>query len=456
MKITSKAVSNNKHNKRYRFLIKITLIVFISFFIATMVMWAFFRSTARNIGYYLATGRKNTAVVLITEYLGNPPSRLKAKILSNFYNLNFEYYDNGVLKWSVGSELDQGRKKRDMFYGRNSGGGPMMKNEPFEHMRRMMRGMFKRDVFLDDGKILSIYFPIYTHRKIFLFPLIFIFVAILSIAALIFFIIKKTLLPIQKLIDASHRIGNGDLSYRLSYEKNDDFSNVVKSFNTMAEKLENMLISQRELLHMISHELRTPLTRINLALEMGDIERCKEIIRDETKEMNELIESIMELSRLEIEEIAVEKSDLIEILKKIIEKYNKLNFKLDIKVPSAKINGKKILVEKAISNVIDNAFKYSDGREPVYIKLFSDNDDQFICSVRNSGRGLDKDEIKDIFKPFYRGKNATLQSNRPKEGKGLGLVVANRIVEGLGGYIRCKSSPEGPTEFIIVIPSYKS
>ena len=433
-----------KFNKKYRFLLKITLIVFISFLIAATVMWIFFRSTARNIGYYLATGRKNTAVVLITEYLGNPPSKLKARILSNFYDISFEYFDNGKVKWSVG-------KKLEFIKGMHFGGKSTMMNKPLEHMRRMMRGMFKKDVYLGDKKMISIYFPIYPHgkiRKIFIFPIIIIFLVIISIAILIFFIIKRTLLPIQALIEASHRIGNGDLSYRLVYKKNDEFANVVNAFNIMAGKLEDMLRSQRELLHMISHELRTPLTRINLALELDNFEKSKEIIRDEIKEINELIESIIGLSRLDNEQIGIEKSDLVKTVKKIIGKYKNINIDVRIAVESAWLKCNKILLEKAIGNIIENAVKYSDKKDPIFIELFRD-DDHYVFKVINSGKGIDNEEIKNIFKPFYRGKNAT---ESYKEGKGLGLVVAKRIIETIGGNIECESSKEGPTKFVLRIP----
>ena len=437
-----------RFSRKHRFLVKITLIVFVSFLIIAAVMWFFFKSTARNIGYYIATGKKNTAVVLITEYLGNPPSKIKAKILSNFYGIAFEYYDNGVLKWIVGRKLDF---SRGVKYGINSKKPAiknMMKNEHFEQMHRMMRGMLKREIYLGEGRLIKIHFPAYPHRKIFIFPVVIIFFIVISIAILIFFMIKRTLLPVQKLIDASQKIGNGDLSYRLNYYKEDEFKNVVNAFNTMAEKLENMLKSQRDLLHMISHELRTPLSRISLALELGDFKRSKTIIKLEIKEIDELIESIMELSRLEDEEIGVEKNDLVEIIYEIIRKYENINFDVKMLTSNAIVKGKRILLEKAIGNIIDNAVKYTDKKTPINIELYRDNS-HFVFKVINSGKGLSEDEIKMIFKPFYRAKNARLGST---DGKGLGLVVANRIIEGIGGTIECKSVQDGPTEFIITIP----
>jgi len=430
----------SKYAKKYHFLLKITLIFFICFLVAATAMWVFLKSTARNIGYYLTTGRKNTAIVLITEYLGNPPSRLKAKVLSNLYDIAFKYSDNEIVKWSVGKRLEL-----------HFGGKPMMKNETVGRMHRMMRNMFKKDIYLGNGKTLSIYFSLYPHRKMFILPIIFIFLFILIIAALIFYLLRRTLMPIQKLIEASHKIGNGDLSYRLKYDRNDEFRNVVNAFNIMTEKVEVILKSQRELLHMISHELRTPLTRISLALELRDYGKSKAIIKGEVREINELIESIIELSRLENEQIGIEKSDIIQVVKHTVENFNNIQVKVLITNSSAIVKGKSLLLERAIGNIISNAVKYTNNREPVYVELRKERD-YYICEVTNTGKGLDEEEIKKIFEPFYRGKNAI---EGLKDGKGLGLVVTHRIIEGAGGKIECKSNPEGPTIFILKIPEFK-
>lgn len=318
----------------------------------------------------------------------------------------------------------------------------------------MFNNFFVKNVALDDNRVLSIHFAIYSKHKVFILPLLVLFFFMGIMAILIYYSVRKTLNPVEQLIEASEKIGEGNLSHRINFKKNNEFKKVAASFNTMAEKLENMLKSKKDLLHLISHELRTPLTRIKLALEISDTKRSKDIIRTEIDDINELIEEILELSRLDHQEIEKTKEiiELNSLLKETFEKYpdEKFNF---ISVPiNMKIYGHPALIKKAFINLLDNAIKYGNGLIPIKIRLYQ-RDDNVEIQIENQGEGLDEEDQKLVFKPFFRGPNS-LKINA--EGKGLGLSIVKKIVEINSGTITFQSSKQGPTRITITVPLYKS
>ncbi len=429
-----------KGRKGYGIFFKITLIIFISFILSGIIFWIFFQSTARNIGAYLHGPGRKTATFLIKDYLGSPPSKFKAFLLNKIYNISFKYLKDGREIWRVGSfesAIEYRKRHQQMMKGM---------------MNSRMMGMHQLVHELDLGKNerIIIYYPVYERRKIFFIPII---TLVLSFGLIIFIILlltKRTLLPIHELIEASKRIGSGDLSYRINYTREDDFKDVVDAFNSMTKKLERMLKEQRELLHMLSHELRTPLARISLALEIDDREKSYSIIKEEIRGMNELIESIMELSRIDYDQIGSEECNLKDVVWDVIGKEfegEKARIKIDISDEKVFVKSKKILIERVVRNVIENALKYGDKNTQVEIKLFN-NENSGVLKVLNYGKGLSKEEIENIFYPFYRGRNS-----KDTKGKGLGLVVVQRIMDSLGGEVMCKSDINGPTEFTVIFPT---
>jgi signal transduction histidine kinase len=213
----------------------------------------------------------------------------------------------------------------------------------------------------------------------------------------------------------------------------------------MAVRLSSILTNQRELLQFISHELRTPLARINLALELEDRKRSREIIKNEITEIDTLVGEVSELSRLDNMDSGVNRVriDLIPLLKSLIHDTGEKRAAFEHGPRSALILAHELLIKKAFANLIDNALKYSDKHEPVLISLKADGTD-YIVSVQNGGPGLTEREIENIWEPFFRGTNA---SKRNIEGRGLGLVIVKKAIELSSGEISVQSSPKGPTQF---------
>lgn len=439
---------------RSALLFRVVSLLVLGFILITAVLWLYFRNEVRNIGYYLRFGRRDDAAQLIAEYLGDPPSRLKARMLVHSFNMTILYREGNRIIWVAERQASPLVRAPEfpsppIHYGR----GMMERFQGMPGMEEIMRRMHRVDILLAKGRSLTIFLPMHVAPNRPTLPLyIFIFVGML-IALVIFLAVRKTLKPLDMIIEAAERISEGDLQYRIRYGKSDDFGKVASAFNDMTEKLSRMLSNQRELLHLISHELRTPLARINIALELKDKQRGEEIIKREVKDIDDLVERVLELSRLDYEgqeggEGAV---DIVKVLRDVIESFDQKEIGFNPSLPIAMVGAKEVLVKKAFLNLIDNALKYSTTGSPVEIEIHEDNNG-YTVSFKNSGPGIRPEELGRIWEPFYRGSSSRVAGN---EGKGLGLVIVKRAVELSSGKVSVESGLTGPTIFRVWLPAFK-
>ena len=417
---------------------RIAVLLVLAFFLFGFLIWFFFQTSAKNIGLALFTGHRETALKLIENYIGDPPSKLKAGILARMYGMYIIYEKNNKIKWAKGTpppDFPAMIQMDRMMHGMG--------------MMRMMRRTLENRIVLKSGGVLTIYIPLRVKPQRYFYPQLLLFLAILFIiGATTFLFLRKTLSPLNEIIKASEKIGMGDLSYRIRYDKKDDFKRVVDAFNSMAGKLGTMLAMQREMLHVISHELRTPLARMALAAEMKNRDRAISVIKQEINEINSLIEQVLELSRIQSHDgtKSTENINLRKMIEEIIEPYRD-RISINGSDKDIYIQSNKFLLEKIISNLVENAIKYSPAESKVEIQIGEENEEA-VLSVKNEGPGIPEDEINKIWEPFYRGSSSKIYST---DGKGLGLVIVKKAVELLGAKIYVKSHLEGPTIFTLKI-----
>jgi signal transduction histidine kinase len=433
-----------KISYRSMLVLRIVLLFSLGFLLISVVAWLFFRNEVRQIGYYLRFGRSEQAAQLIGEYLEDPPSRFRARILAQTYGLNIMYSRGNTIVWVV----EEWRIVRP--------GRPAPREiTPMMRMMREGRGNhFDRTMVyrfeLEEGGDLSIRFPPPMFRMRHFTPL-YIFAVIAALIGLILFIsIRRTFSPLDRIIEASEKIGEGNLSYRIEYGKRDDFAKVAAAFNTMAARLSGYLSGQRELLHFISHELRTPLSRIRLALELKNTDRARGIIREEVAEIDAMVGEVSDLSHLDdlYRRMNREAVDLNDLITELVSKMGDERISMSLPLTPVRVLCNRLLMERAFSNLIDNALKYSREAEQVYLSLRRE-DDSCLFRIENSGPGLGKKEIDRIWEPFFRG---VAGKTAGVAGRGLGLVIVKRAVELCGGRAMVQSSEEGPTVFTLHIP----
>ncbi len=273
------------------------------------------------------------------------------------------------------------------------------------------------------------------------------------IALLIIPVSRRITEPVKQLKASAVRIAEGDLSHRATVKSKDEIGELGRSFNHMAEKQEKMIRGGRELTANISHELRSPLARIRIAEELlkekwergdyKDLEKHLDGIREDIEVLDHRIGSILVLSKLDIHEEPLKLeplnlSGLIDGLVKRLEPViNRKGLHLMTELScDSPVMGNMDGLKTALSNILDNAVKFTAEKGHVIIKMYSEN--EFLrISITNSFEELSAEDLARIFEPFFR----TEQS--PAGGSGLGLAIAKKIMEKHGGSIKASSSEKG-------------
>jgi two-component system sensor histidine kinase CpxA len=258
---------------------------------------------------------------------------------------------------------------------------------------------------------------------------------------------------VKGLTQSALQIADGDLSHRVMVKGKDEIGELGRSFNRMADKLERMIRGGRELTANISHELRSPLARVRVAEELlkeklkrGEYEGCYrhlDEIREDVNELDHLIGRILALSKLDIHETVseTESIDLSDLLNGLLEHFRPIIERKNLHITTdlsfdPPILGNRDALRTALSNILDNAIKFTHKEGTIAVKMHSEQDFLKI-SVTNSFESISEEDLTGIFEPFYR----TEQS--PESGSGLGLAIAKKIIEKHGGIIEALNGEKG-------------
>lgn len=273
---------------------------------------------------------------------------------------------------------------------------------------------------------------------------------------------KNTLAPIQRVISQMKQIRSSNLHLRISDVKNkDEIAELISNFNNLLERLENAFELQQSFVSNASHELRTPLTSImgeaDVALEklrtVEEYQRVLQSISGDAMHLQETVTSLMELAQVDfnytqavlmpvrMDELMWELNDYW-LHKKGTGMINLTFASFPEDENSLVIMANKPLLNIAINNIIDNAFKYSGGA-PVGIHFDAGNDSIQI-TVTDTGPGIKADEVGNIFKSFYRA-----SSTRNIPGSGIGLYIASKIIHLCNGTIHVISDGVSGSSFVI-------
>jgi signal transduction histidine kinase len=258
---------------------------------------------------------------------------------------------------------------------------------------------------------------------------------------------------LEKLRQSALYLAEGNLAHRVAIRGKDEIGDLAQAFNRMADKLETMIVSARELTANISHELRTPLTRIRIAEEMlrektgtgaGHPEgRYLDAIREDILELDRLIGRILELSKMEIQDSPLSFTFLnpAELLRMLLQRFQPLIEQKGLRISTdlsyhSPFSGDKEALTSALLNILDNAIKFTPEKGGIDLRMRPEADTLAI-SITNTFGKLPEDELAKIFDPFHR----TLKPRAA--GSGLGLAIARKIVERHGGLIGAYNAEKG-------------
>ncbi len=281
---------------------------------------------------------------------------------------------------------------------------------------------------------------------------------------LFFFMTKR----LRRMTEVVKDFEKGHLDRRISVKTNDEIGQVGISFNKMAdtivanmEELKQTDNLRRELVANVSHDLRSPLASIQGYIEtimmkeaeLNPEDRLKylETILNNTTMLSKLVEELFELSKLDAKQIQPksEPFSIAELTQDIVMKFQpnaektKINLKAELPQNLPLVYGDIGLIERALSNLMENALRYTPANGTVKVEL-SGIDHKIRISISDTGVGIPKDELPHIFERFYRVEKSR---SREKGGTGLGLAIAKKILEIHNSTISVESEPNVGTTF---------
>jgi signal transduction histidine kinase len=255
------------------------------------------------------------------------------------------------------------------------------------------------------------------------------------------FIAGKSIAPINKVIKTAERISKENLDERIELPSHkDEILTLTLTINNLLDRLQDLIIREKQFTADASHELRTPLSIIKGTLEVLTrkprdsqqyIEKINYVI-SEVDRMSILIDQLLELARFESEKIAPNfvQFDLTNIFKNILLRLDTSLKEKNIKLTFLKNNHDYVkadpsMTEIMLENIISNSIKYSPVNSAIEIEI-STEPGIAVCSISDTGSGIPAEQISKIFDRFYRIDESR---NSQISGKGLGLAIVKRLAD---------------------------
>ncbi len=323
-------------------------------------------------------------------------------------------------------------------------------------------------------------------------PLLGIAIAIITSGLMCWLLAWSITSPVTRLRQAAQSLAAGDLTARTGAPaggRRDELTELMRDFDRMAERIESLVDSQSRLLKDVSHELRSPLARLSVALGLArqktgadvapELEASLERIELEADRLNQLIQRLLTIARLESGTDGLRKTSLslLELVQQVAQDAEYETPEQGCRVTTdaandattdaaarAATNGNSAdeflvdadpdLLRSAIENVVRNATRYTAKGTTVEVRLerqeTADGQPEIIVRVLDSGPGVPVEALPKIFEPFYRLDDAR---NRQTGGVGLGLSIADRAIRLHGGQLRASNRKEGGLEVEMRIPA---
>lgn len=269
-------------------------------------------------------------------------------------------------------------------------------------------------------------------------------------------IARSGLEPIQRLTDAVIRVTETDQLEPIELGGMDELTDLTRSFNAMMATLDSSRDRQRRLIADAGHELRTPLTslRTNVELLIADERQGMlppgargEILRDiaaQLGEFTQLIGDLVHLSREDRVDPHPEPIDLRDVVNSALTRAKRRGPGLvfDTELDSLYLVGEPDSLERAITNLLDNAVKFSPAGGTVTVRLTGDR-----LRISDEGPGIAEADLPHVFDRFYRSDKA-----RTTPGSGLGLSIVAQTIKAHGGWVKAGRAASGGAEFTIRLP----
>ncbi len=277
-----------------------------------------------------------------------------------------------------------------------------------------------------------------------------------------FLFARRALAGVEEVTKTANEISNGAFDRRVVVKgRGEEIDTLAETFNRMVGKIEVLIRGMREMTDNIAHDLKSPITRIRGMAEATliganapkDFELISGSIVEECDRLMVMINTMLDISEAEagVAKLALEAVDMAQVVGEACDLFQPVAENNQISIVQrlaehAAISGDKVKIQRAVSNLLDNALKYTPQGGKVTASVERE-DDRVVFSVNNTGPGISELDLPHIFDRFFRG-----DRSRSQPGTGLGLNLTLAIARAHGGDVKVTSVPDQGSTFTMSLP----
>jgi len=274
----------------------------------------------------------------------------------------------------------------------------------------------------------------------------------------------RMLRPIHTITSAAQQLSDVNLHERIDLEgPADELKELADTFDAMLERLDRAFMSQQRFVADASHELRTPLavirTEVDVALadphaSAAELRAMGEVVRDATRRSEALVDGLLMLARTGAVARPEQAVDLADVSARVVDRLapeaDALELALDLSLDPAQVRGDRVLLERLVENLVENALRYNEHGGWISVSTGVDGDTAAL-RVANSGRSVPPEQVASLFERFRR-----LDEGGHEPGHrsfGLGLSIVDAVARAHGGSATAEAQPDGGLLVVVTLPA---
>lgn len=415
------------------------LLLFVCFLVMTMLVGLVYKFTAERAGRQSLDDLMKSSLYLMRSELREIPPHEWAKTLKELdLNLSFDLQVEPMNKFALEPAAAQRLREGDI----------VALDSEYTFIQRIPRSHYVLAV----GPVPYLFF---LHETRLLDMGLMALIAI-SLAFPVFIWMRPHWQEMLRLESAAQRFGEGHLEERIHFDSASSFERLGIAFNQMADNINALIASKKQLIDGIAHELRTPLVRLRYRLEMSDnlSEAEHTALNRDIGQLEGLIEELLTYARLDRPqtELQLTTPDLPAWFSSYLDDARSMNPQHSLLLDCQAGDGYGALdmrlMERVLDNLVNNALRYSEGTIKVTLQR---QGSLASMTVEDDGPGIAPSERERIFEPFVR---LDPSRDRATGGCGLGLAIVHSIAQAFGGSVSCGESDLGGAKFTFQWPVY--
>lgn len=413
------------------------LLLFVCFLVMTLLVGLVYKFTAERAGRQSLDDLMKSSLYLMRSELREIPPRDWGKTLKEMdLNLSFDLRVEPLNKYHLDAPTQQRLREGDI----------VALDDQYTFIQRIPRSHYVLAV----GPVPYLYF---LHQMRLLDVALMAFIAI-SLAFPVFIWMRPHWQEMLRLEAAAQRFGEGHLSERLHFDSGSSFERLGVAFNQMADNINALIASKKQLIDGIAHELRTPLVRLRYRLEMSDNLTGQEsqALNRDISQLEALIEELLTYARLDRpqNELNLTEPNLPAWLTTHLDDVQSVNPERSVRLRHLATGNYGALdmrlMERVLDNLLNNALRYCQSTVNASLLL---QGNQAMLIVEDDGPGIPLDARAQVFEPFVR---LDPSRDRATGGCGLGLAIVHSIALAMGGTVMCDESELGGARFTFSWP----